>query len=122
MRMKSLILLSLLAVAVKSCDDKSSLPTESHDTIYVDVNQGEVTEYDTTIDNFLGAVAITDSTKHHISSRLFQDSTGFNIYHRYQSLKNYQGTDTLKLRSERINDTSDEIISIKNVTIVLTIK
>ena len=122
MKMKSLIILSLIAVVGKSCGDKSSLTPESHDTIYIDVKQGEVIEYDTSIDNFLGAVTITDSTKHHISSVLFYDSTGFNIYHRYQSLENYQGTDTLKLRSERINDTSDEIISIKNITVVLTIE
>ncbi|NME70224.1 hypothetical protein [Flammeovirga aprica] len=122
MRIKSLIILLLLAIIGQSCDDIPSLPIESHETIYIDVNQGEVIEYDTSIDNFLGAVAITDSTKHHILSRLFSDSTGFNIYHRYQSLKNYQGTDTLKLRSERINDISDEVISIKNITIVLTVK
>ena len=122
MRMKLLIILPLLVVLGKSCDDKSSLPTESHDIIYIDVNQGEVIEHDTSIDNFLGAVTITDSTKHHILSKLFSDSTGFNIYHSYQSLEDYQGSDTLKLRSERINDTSDEIISIKNITVVLTVK
>ena len=120
--MKLLTTLLLLAVLVKSCDDKSSLPIESYDTIYIDVKQGEVTDYYTSLDNYMGSVEIKDSTKYHALSELYLAPNGPSVYHRYQPLKNYSGNDTLKLRKETINDTSDEIISIKNITIVLTIK
>jgi len=120
--MKFVIILSLLAFACKSCNEKVMSPAESFDTVFINVKQQELIEYDTTIDNFLGAVKIIDSTKYHVISELFSDSTGFNIYHRYQALDNYKGNDTLKLRSERINDTSNEIISIKNITVVLSVE
>ncbi len=116
----SLILLFLTNSCSK--DKRPLLPTESFDTIYIDVKQGGKIEYDTSIDNFLGAVTIVDSTNHHLVSELFSDSTGFNIYHRYQPFTNYLGNDTLKLKSERINDTSNEIISIKNITVIITVK
>ena len=83
--------------------------------------KGELIEYDTTIDNLLGAVMVEDSTKGHLLSVLFADSTDFNIFHRYQPEENFTGNDTLILRSERINDVSDEIISIKHLMIVLKV-
>ena len=122
MKMKIIFLIALLSVLSKSCDDKAITPKESFEIIHVYVNKGELKEYDTTIDNFIGAVKVVDSTVHHKISELFVDSTGFNVYHRYQPIDDYHGTDTLKLRSERINDTSDEVISIKNVTVILVVR
>lgn len=121
MKMKSLILLFTLALMNTYCDDEPPPPSESFDTMYVDVKQGETIEYFTTIEMYQSNLTV-DSTKHHLLSEFFRDSTEYNLYHRYQPLEDFQGKDTLKLRREQIDDVHNDVISIKNVTVVLTVE
>lgn len=121
MKLKLFIGMLFFTVLNTSCDDNSKIP-ESSEFINIAVKQGEIMDYDTSIDAVFGSFEVIDSTKNHSISKLYLASNGYNLYHKYQSLDNYLGNDTLKISKQTIDDTNDEIISIRNITIVLTVE
>ena len=117
-----IILVLLIASSNNSCEKKEELPKEHFKTLTVAVTKETLIEYDTEIGNFLGAVDMIQKPLHAEVSELFVDTISYSIYHRYKPKKSFVGKDTVKLKSVTIDDTSDELISTKYVTVILTIK
>lgn len=116
-----IIFLMLSVFCCISCEEKSNEIPEYFQTVEVNVKQGEETVYNTSENKFDGPLEIIKATKYHLSTDFFEDPETSAMLFRYVAPNNYIGTDTLKLKKTTIDDVHNDVISIRNITVIFEV-